>query len=96
MAAVFASSAGASPAISTTMPVLGADMTADTVSVQLPRSVMGQTRATSTRMVTVEAFDSRGQSLGTSTVSISRRIPYASIKLSPAMTSAARIEVSAR
>ncbi|MBU6319902.1 MAG: hypothetical protein KGS00_09625 [Alphaproteobacteria bacterium] len=96
IASVTASQAFAGPAIQSTMPVIRAVASDGVVNIRVSKGVMGHTKASTMRTVTVEGFDSQNRSLGTSTVSMSKRLSYASVPLTGDLKSAARLAISAQ
>jgi len=86
----------AAPAIQPTMPVIRAIASDTIVNVRISKGVMGHTMGSRYRTVTVEAFDNQNRSLGTSTVSVSKRLSYASVPLTADMKSASKLTVSAQ
>jgi len=88
--------ASAAPAIDARMPVITASVSGDNLQIRMPRGVVGHTQATSQRTVTVEALDASGRSLGSAAAQVGKRLTYASIPLTPAMASAARLVVSTK
>lgn len=91
-----ASPALAAPAVHAKMPVTRAVATDGAISVRISKGVMGHTQRSVVRHLTVEAFDSQNRSLGTSTVSVSKRLSYASVPLTEAMKAASKLTVSAQ
>jgi hypothetical protein len=96
IAAFAASPAFAAPATQSTMPVIRAIASDTVVNVRVSKGVVGHTRRSMYRTVTVEAFDNQNRSLGTSTVSVSKRLSYASVPLTADMKSASKLTVSAQ
>ncbi len=86
----------AAPAIQSTMPVIRAIASDTVLNVRISKGVMGHTTGSMSRTVTVEAFDNQNRSLGTSTVSVSKRLSYASVPLTAEMKSASKLTVSAQ
>lgn len=86
----------AAPAIQSTMPVIRAIASDTVLNVRISKGVMGHTTGSMFRTVTVEAFDNQNRSLGTSTVSVSKRLSYASVPLTAEMKSASKLTVSAQ
>ena len=94
--ALIALPASAAPAIDARMPVIAASVSGDSLQIRMPRGVVGHTEATSQRTVTVEALDASGRNLGSATAEVGKRLTYASVPLTPAMASAARLVVSTK
>lgn len=90
---LLAAPAQADPAVSFRLPVIAAASDGNEVAIRMPRGDMRITRATQTRKLTIVALDAQGRVLESTTTTVSRRLTYASAKLSPLMKAAARIEV---
>jgi hypothetical protein len=90
------SPAFAAPAIQSKMPVIRAIASDTVLNIRTSKGVMGHTTRSMYRTVTVEAFDNQNRLLGTSTVSVSKRLSYASVPLTADMKSASKLTVSAQ
>lgn len=94
--ALMAAPALAAPAISSEMPAITASLSGETIRVRLAEGVASRTRAGLNKVIVVEGFDAAGQSLGSVSADVSKRLTYASIDLTPAMVSAASFTVMAQ
>lgn len=94
--ALVAAPAVADPVLKASMPAIRASVANGEVVVRLEQGVLGSARSLEPRTLVLVGRDASGKVIAENTSSVSRRMTYARMALTPALAGASTITVSIR